>query len=137
MKLYLAYKYKKTRDKDLLKKDLEKLSKPLESEGHTVFLLGRDVQKWGKAKVDHIKNVTVIVNNIKRSDVLVAYVNSRVFSFGLAFEFLVGKLLGKKILLANKKGMGTSFYNIFCSKKVDFEDVDDLSKLLPALLTQI
>lgn len=98
MQLYIAYKYTHVKNKNELKVNLEHLVQLLENKGHTTFLLNRDAKAWGKKHVSTVKNITTIIKNITKAKTIVAYINSDVISYGIVCEFLLGRLLGKRIV---------------------------------------
>ena len=99
MQIYIAYKYTHIKNKSELKVNLEHLADLLEKKGHNTFLLNRDAKAWGKKHVSTFNNVSTIIKNIFKSQCIVAYVNSSVISPGIIFEFIVSKILQKRIVM--------------------------------------
>jgi hypothetical protein len=131
MRVYIAYKYSNIPDKQALISQLEELANSLEEKGHSTFVLGRDVQGWGKKSLHSLKKISTIIQNLKKADLVLALVTSDVHSNGLFFEMLVAKLLGKKTKVASKKGLEN--VRICCIKPKEvivFENPEDLATRL-------
>ena len=134
MKIYLAYKYKQIKDKPTHEKTLLAIADKITVLNNKVFLLGRDVQKWGSVELTHTGLLSTIMKNIKKSDTLFAYINSNVFSFGLAFEFVWATIFGKKIIVAVEDGVKAPLFSALAAKKISFKDSKDLIEKLPEFL---
>jgi len=132
MRLYIAYKYTNIKNKSELKINLEHVTQILENAGNTTFLLNRDARAWGKKHVSTLKNIYTIMKNIVISDAIFAYINSEVLSKGIIFEFIFGKLIGKKIIAAVEKKVKTKNKNLLnlASKIIDFDGMKDLETKL-------
>lgn len=132
MRLYIAYKYSNIKNKSELKINLEHIAQILENNGNKTFLLNRDAKAWGKKHVSTIKNIYTIMKNISSSDAIFAYISSEVLSKGMIFEFIFGKLIGKRIILAvEKKLKEKSLYFVkMASEIIAFENMKDLETKL-------
>jgi hypothetical protein len=128
MKIYISYKYTNVKDKESLRRDLEKLATYFEENGHKTFLLGRDVQKWEKHAISTWKNASSIIKNLLKSSLVFALVESDVQSTGLSFELFLARLFRRKIIFGVKedidtKGLGKS------SKIIKFNKLEELKDL--------
>lgn len=132
MRLYIAYKYTNIKNKSELKINLEHIVQILENSGHTTFLLNRDAKAWGKKHVSTLKNIYTIVKNIITSDAIFSYINSDVLSKGMIFEFLFGKMVGKRIILAIEKKLKAEneFFYKLANTTITFDNMKDLETKL-------
>ena len=85
-------------------------------------------------ELTHTGLLSTIMKNIKKSDTLFAYINSNVFSFGLAFEFVWATIFGKKIIVAVEDGVKAPLFSALAAKKISFKDSKDLIEKLPEFL---
>ena len=131
MNIYIGYKYKNNKDKDALQNNLEKISAKLEEIHHHCFVLGRDVHGWHIHHVSTTRSVSPIISNIRKSDLLFAFIDHKGESLGLRFETLCAKMLRKKIFLAVKNGLSEKFFRTLASKTLEFENIDDLISKIP------
>lgn len=134
MRVYIAYKYSNVENKTELRLLLEQIAKILEDQGFETFILNRDSQRWGKKHVSLWRNVFTILNNLKKSDIILAVVNSDVKSKGLAFELFLAKLLGKKVICTKEKKL-----KVCCTPTKDgctfeYEDLKDFEKKIKKAL---
>jgi len=128
MHLYIAYKYTNVKNKTELKINLEHLVQILENKGHKTYLLNRDAKAWGKKHVSTLKNITTIIKNITKSKAIVAYLSSDVISYGIICEFLLGKLLGKRIVACVDKEVvnNNKYLTSLSTETVVFDGIKDL-----------
>ncbi|MBI2414623.1 hypothetical protein HYV31_02150 [candidate division WWE3 bacterium] len=134
MMLYIAYKYTHIADKLALKDELIIFAKLLEKSGHSTFMLGRDVQKWDNTNHSLPHKTMIITKNIKKSDAIVAFVTSDVFSKGLIFEFVFARLIGKRVFLVTKREYLTSFLKMFSTKVILYKEPDELEAALKCII---
>ena len=125
MRIYIAYKYRCIVDKDKLIKDLGLISDALEAKGHEPFILGRDVHKWGCSTKPAWITIPHIFTNIKKSDLVLAFIDCDVKSFGLPVEAVCAKLLNKKIILIIKKDLKEAFLRKSAAQVIEFENLQD------------
>lgn len=130
MRIYIAYKYSKIKDKDQLKTDLLKISGILEGFGHTTFMLGRDVQNWDNTVHPVHSKLFKMQKEIRNSEGFFAYINSNSLSPGLFIEIHIAKLFSKKITIAAKEGIKSSYFNLLSTSTISFTDFDDLRNKL-------
>jgi len=130
MKYYIAYKYSNNKNREDLKKKLEKVSEKIHSWGHETFLLGRDVKKWRHIHFGSIKLIPVIFRNMRGCDILFAYVDSPTFSKGLFFEVVISKLLRKKSVLVLEGNLKSKFFRYFFGTVKKINSVDEISQNL-------
>jgi len=128
MKFYIAYKYSNHKDKDNLKKKLEKISHKLSGWGHETFVLGRDIKKWRHIHFGSLRLIPVIFKNMKSCDILFAYVDSPYFSKGLLFEVIISKILGIKSIMILEDNINSRFLKYFFNKIYRVEDINHISQ---------
>jgi len=129
MNIYIAYKFSNVENKQALREQVQTVANILESKGHNTFILGRDLQRWKDFTHPLHHKMRTIVNQIRKSDIVFAYVNSENFSKGLLFELVCAKLLGKKIYLSIKKDLKDRFMELFAGQVVPYATVFDLQNV--------
>lgn len=137
MKIYIGYKYKNNKDKTELQNNLERISKKFEEIGHSCFVLGRDVHGWNINHISTSKSVSPIISNIRKSDVLFAFIDNQGESLGLRFEALCAKVLGRKIIVAVKSGLSEKFFRTLAGNTLEFESVEELLVKIPGYLQNL
>jgi len=125
MRVYIGYKYRNFKDKEGLKVLLAKVSDELTSLGHATFILGRDLFQW-KHHRSPSKSLKPIMSNMHKNDVFLAIMECDSKSSGLLFESMCAKILGKKIVLAVKKGVNPKPFSYFSKDVIEFENYDNL-----------
>lgn len=105
MKVYIAYKYTNIDNKDQTHEILESISNTLKEMGHETFILGRDVKHW--KHVSLFRTIPLLIKNLRKNEVVVAYVDSDVASYGLLFETFASRIMGMPfVLILNTKAKG-------------------------------
>ncbi len=133
MRLFIAYKYTNIKDKVKIKETLLKLAETATGQGHTTFILGRDVKNWDETYVPSTKAFTHIVKNMKSADFVIAYISSKAPSKGLAMEFVMSKILGKSLYVLNADKcmpMDSVSFKLFANRVFEFNDVADFKTIL-------
>ena len=125
MRIYIGYKYRNFKDKEGLKSLLQKISDELSSLGHKTFILGRDEFEWTHHKRPS-KSILPIIKNMRKNDVLFAVIECESKSNGLFIESLFATILGKRIILAVKKGINPKPFSYFSKDVIEFENYDNL-----------
>ena len=131
MKIYIAYKFQDA-DKLVLRELLEEVSEILESSGHKTFILFRDVRKWQNIEIPVDKMMGEMFANIKKTDALLAIIQSNQKSEGLLLEAGFAKALGKKLIIAIKKGVNLRCLKSIADTLIEFDNMDDLKQKLRA-----
>ena len=127
MRYYIAYKYTRNKNREQLKKKLDKISKNLKRQGHKTFVLGRDVKKWQHVNFGSIKLIPMIYKNMANCDVLLAYVDSPAFSKGLFFEAIIATFLGKKRIMFLENGVRSKATKLLFNNVKTAATLDDIS----------
>lgn len=131
MNIFIGYKYKNNKNKEALQNNLEKISNKLEEIEHNCFVLGRDIHGWHINHISTSKSISPIISNIRKSDLLLAFIDHQGVSLGLRFEALCAKVLGKKIILAVKSSLSERFFRNLATDILEFENIDDLIAKIP------
>lgn len=126
MRIYLAYKFRNNADKDQLKKDLVEVANFLDSLGNETFILGRDVQDWGRHHISAVKNLMKMTTEIRKCDAVIAYITDDNVSVGLPYETINAKIMNKKIMYMLKEGLQNSESAKLCDEVLWFKDLEDL-----------
>jgi len=125
MRVYIGYKYRNFKDKEELKVLLGRISDELTSLEHKTFVLGRDLFQW-KHHTSPSKSIKPILSNMHKNDVFLAIIECGNKSSGLLFESFCAKILGKKIILAIKKGVNPKPFTYFSKDIIEFENYENL-----------
>lgn len=131
MNIFVGYKYKNNKNKEALQNNLEKISNKLEEIHHKCFVLGRDIHGWHINHISTSKSISPIISNIRKSDLLFAFIDHSGESLGLRFETLCAKVLRKKIILAVKNNLSEKFFRNLATNTLEFENIDDLIAKIP------
>ncbi|MDC0449136.1 hypothetical protein OAL67_00845 [bacterium] len=126
MRVYIGYKYSKIPNKKALINTVEGVASQLEKQGHKVFVLGRDVQNWGKTNLHILRKAFTIIKNLVRADRVLAIVTQEVSSKGLLFEMTIARILGKDILVALKNGVEDKKVQRFATQTITFQNPKDI-----------
>jgi len=129
MRVYIGYKYRNFKDKQALRNILERISETITSMGHNTFILGRDEFEWNHHKRPS-KSVAPIIKNMRKNDVLFAIIECESKSNGLLIESIFARILGKKVVLAVKKGVSATPFKFFSHNIIEFEDYENLLSLV-------
>lgn len=129
MKVYIAYKFSNHKNKEDLKKNLNILTNKIESFGHSTFLLGRDIGNWNSPHLGTSRQIPKIIKNLKKSNMIVAYIDSDAVSKGLLFEILLFKVLKKKnLLIINEDKVKDTNLKSFFKKTIKLKNLDQLNE---------
>lgn len=129
MRVYIAYKFSNIQNKQALREEIQSVSLILENLGHSTFILGRDLQKWKDFTHAMSHKMRTILVELRKSDVVFAYINSPVFSRGLLFELVFAKIFGKKIYVAVRESIKPSMYEKFADKIIRYKRINDLEEV--------
>jgi len=125
MRVYIGYKYRNFKDKEELKVLLGRISDELTSLENKTFVLGRDLFQW-KHHTSPSKSIKPILSNMHKNDVFLAIIECGNKSSGLLFESFCARILGKKIILAIKKGVNPKPFTYFSKDIIEFENYENL-----------
>jgi nucleoside 2-deoxyribosyltransferase len=129
--IYLAYKFKGA-NPEVLREKLEKLSEVIEKKTeYKTFIFCRDVQKWGKIKMDMKEVVEKAMIALKKCDALLVEATEK--SNGMYFEAGYAKALGKKMIVIHENGMETNFLSASADEVIEYSDLEDLGEKLKGI----
>ena len=125
MRYYIAYKFLNT-DKEMLKKNLGIISDMIEREGNTTCIFYRDIQnRWAiQMSIDEVIKQAFV--EVKKSDAILAFIESEEKSEWMLLEIGYAKALGKKLLLVIKRGINLRFLRTLADETIEFESMEDL-----------
>ncbi len=132
MKIFISYRYT-GEDLSVLKDVLEKIISIFESKGLSVFCSFGHNDFFMEEKYSYKQILDYALKELDESDYVFAFVKSKDKSEGMLLEIGYAYAKGKKIILANKDGVKTTFVNELAEKIISFEDLDDLYKKLKSL----
>jgi len=124
MKVYIAYKFSNEESSELREK-LENLDEIVKSLGFETFIFQRDVKNWDSGVLDSKIVVEKAVEELKKCDVLVCFIDGNEKSEGLLLECGYFKGLGKKVVLVVKKDVRYVLLREFVDDVIEFEDMND------------
>ena len=125
MRYYIAYKFLNT-DKEMLKKNLGIISDMIEIEDNTTCIFYRDIQnRWAiQMSIDEVIKQAFV--EVKKSDAILAFIESEEKSEWMLLEIGYAKALGKKLLLVIKRWIHLRFINALADEIIEFESMEDL-----------
>ena len=125
MRYYIAYKFLNT-DKEMLKKNLGIISDMIEREDNTTCIFYRDIQnRWAiQMPIDEVIKQAFV--EVKKSDAILAFIESEEKSEWMLLEIGYAKALGKKLLLVIKRWIHLRFINALADEIIEFESMEDL-----------
>lgn len=126
MHIYIAYKFSNVGNKQVVREDVQTISTILESKGNTTYILGRDLQGWKDLTYPMGSKMRHIIQNLKKADFVVAYINSNVLSKGLLFELVWTKILGKPVITVIREGITDKTASFFAAKVYKYKTIKDL-----------
>lgn len=127
-KIYIAYKFKDANAEEL-KDRLEELSKIIEdSTNYKTFIFFRDVQNWGKKKMNIKEVVEKAMESLKKCDALLIEASEK--ANGIYFEAGYARALGKKIIIIHKQGTEANFLKSASDISIEYNDFKDLKEKL-------
>lgn len=132
MKIYIAYKLSNLpeQEKHQLRPKLEQLSSILTKLGHQTFIMGRDAQNWTKENNSSIKTIALIFKYLNNYETVLAFIDSKVSSLGMAFEIIYAKLFGKKIIYLFNNSLTQGISSKLASEVIIYNDMLDLESKL-------
>lgn len=125
MRYYIAYKFLNT-DKEALKAKLGILSEKVKNTGNTSFIFYRDVQNRGELEMSNQEIITQAFAEIKKSDAIIAFIESEEKSEGLLLEVGYAKALDKKLILIVKKWIKLRFLETLADKTTRFDFIEEI-----------
>lgn len=128
MRYYVAYKFLNT-DKETLKDNLAILSEKIKRTGNTSFIFYRDAQNRGESALSSKEIIMQAFAEIKKSDVIITFIESEEKSEGLLLEAGYAKALGKKLFLIIKKWVKLRFLEALADKMIEFDTIDEIKLL--------
>ena len=128
MRYYIAYKFLNT-DKEMLKKNLGIISDMIEREGNTTCIFYRDIQnRWAiQMSIDEVIKQAFV--EVKKSDAILAFIESEEKSEWMLLEIGYAKALGKKLLLVIKRWIHLRFINALADEIIEFESIENIKKI--------
>ena len=127
-KIYVAYKFKDTNPL-VLKQKLEELSMIIEEvTDYKTFIFFRDIQKWGKIRMDAKEIAPKASEALKKCDAILVEATEK--ANGAYFEVGYAKALGKKVIIVHKTGTETTFLDSIADISIEYNDFKDLKEKL-------
>ena len=125
MRYYIAYKFLNS-DKEILKKNLGIISDMIEKTGNTTCIFYRDLQnRWTISMlIDQVIKQAFI--EVKKSDVILAFIESEEKSEGMLLEIGYAKALGKKLVLVIKRWINLRFLRSLADEIIEFDSIEDI-----------
>ena len=125
MKVFLSYKFTNEHI-DELRKMINSISKTLRLLGHDVYNSLEDEQRFRKEGITNSEIMQHTFNQIDKSDLLIAFINSSDKSEGMLLEIGYAIAKGKKFVLAIKNGISTTSIEQMAASTIKFDYFDEL-----------
>ena len=132
MKIFISYRYT-GEDLSVLKLVLAKISSLFESKGHSVFCSFGYNDFFQKENYSYKKILDYTLNELNKSDYIFAIIKSQDKSEGMLLELGYAYAKGKKVILAKKEDVYTTFVQELAKRTISFSDLDDLYEKLELL----
>lgn len=125
MRYYIAYKFLNT-DKEILKNNLENICNKIEKTGDTTYIFYRDAQNRGETAIPINQIIQKAFIEVKKSDSILAFIESEEKSEGMLLEIWYAKALGKKLLLVIKKWINLRFVRSLADETIEFDKIENI-----------
>jgi len=125
MRYYIAYKFLDS-NKEILRRNLEIISSIVEREGNSAFIFCRDVENRQTPDKSNYQIISESFTEIKKSDGILAFVESEEKSEGMLLEIGYAKALWKKLTLLIKKWINLRFVRVLADKIIEFDTIEDV-----------
>lgn len=135
MKVYIAYKYTHVQNKEAIRNILERIANILGRNGYDQFVLGRDVKHW--KHVNFFKLIPSLMKHLSNRDILLAYIDSDKKSYGLLFELLFARFMGKPTIILIGNNAKGGIYKFIAKKKFTVNNVEELENIVTQALPPI
>lgn len=133
MKIFLSYRFT-GEDPEELKIVIENICKSLEKSGNEVYCSFFDGEYYKKNKFTNRQILEHTLNKLNQSDVYLAFIKSDQKSEGMLIEAGYAIANRKKIVLAIKKGIKTTFMHQMADKLIEFHDLNEIYSKLENLI---
>ena len=125
MKIFVAHKFSEV-DKGQLREKLEKVFSFLEKNGHQTFNYCRDRQKWKEDRRQLGIIVKEALEDLKKSDAILIFIDGPERSEGIYMEFGFAKALGKKVILLIAEDASSPMLEAMADQVIKFKELKDL-----------
>lgn len=132
MKIFISYRYT-GEDLSILRGILEKITSLFESKDHSVFCSFGHNDFFQKENYSYKQIIDYALKELDESDYVFAFIKSQEKSEGMLLELGYAYAKGKKIILAKKEDVHTTFIQEIAGGTISFTDLKDLYKKLELL----
>ena len=132
MKIFLSYRFT-GEDPNQLKDTIRIICERLSVAGHKTFCSFWHGKFYNENKFTHKQILNHALNELKQSDVYLAFIRSEDKSEGMLMEAGYAIAEKKSFYLAIKKGVYTTFMREMADKVIEFETLDELYRALSKL----
>ena len=129
MKIFLSYRYT-GEDPEEVRENVELICSALETAGHKSYCTFFDGQFFKGKDFSNKEILLHAFKEIKKADVLLAFVNSKEKSEGMLLEAGYALANKKPVYLLVREGVKTVFLREMAEKIIDFKDTEKLPGLL-------
>lgn len=129
MKIFISYRYT-GEDLSVLKEILEKITFLFESKGFSVFCSFSHNDFFKKENYSYKQILDYALMELDESDYVFALVKSSEKSEGMLLELGYSYAKGKKIILAKKEDVRTTFIQEISDQDISFNNLEDLYEKL-------
>jgi nucleoside 2-deoxyribosyltransferase len=132
MRIFVSYRFT-GEDPDQLRTVIHEICSSLENAGHQTFCSFWKGDFYKENKFTHKQILNYALDELERSDMYLAFVKSEDKSEGMLIEAGYAIAKNKKVYLAIKKGIRTTFIREMADKIIEFETLDELYQALNKL----
>jgi nucleoside 2-deoxyribosyltransferase len=132
MRIFLSYRFT-GEDPDQLRAVIHSICSNLEKAGHQTFCSFWKGDFYKENGFTHKQILNHALDELERSDVYLAFIKSEEKSEGMLIEAGYAIAKKKKVYLAIKKEIHTTFMRKMADKIIEFETLDDLYQELGKL----
>lgn len=132
MKIFISYRYT-GEDLLVLEGILEKITTTFESKGISVFCSFRHNEFFQRENYSYKQKIDYALVELDESDYIFALIKSEEKSEGMLLELGYAYAKGKKIILAKKEGVFTTFVHELAMQTISFTHIEDLYQKLEKL----
>ena len=129
MKIFVSYKFT-GEDREELKEIIGNICSSLEKAKHPSFCSFWKGDFFNENKFSHRQILEYALNELDKSDAILALVKSEEKSEGMLIEIGYALAKNKKFILAIKKGLKTTFIREMADEVIEFDDINDLTNKL-------
>lgn len=132
MKIFISYRYT-GEDLSIVKSTIEKITSLFEDKNISVFCSFGHSEFFQKENYSNKQILDYALKGLDESDYVFAFIKSQEKSEGMLLELGYAYAKGKKIILAKKDDVYTTFVQELAERTISFTDLEDLYEKIEKL----